>query len=89
MNHALEHLRGHDNGLVGTDGLVDQATLDAGNEFLSHFDAQVAAGNHDAVGSFKNFVDVVHTFLVLDFGNDADVAVVFVKNSAHFVHIFL
>ena len=73
VDHALEHLRGHDDGLVGADGLVHESALDARDALLGHFDAQVAAGHHDAVGRFEDFVDVVHALLVLDFRNDADV----------------
>ena len=45
------------------------------------FDTQVATGYHNAVGHFENLVDIVHTFLVLNLGNDSDVAVVGIEDS--------
>ena len=83
VNHALQHLCGYDDGLVRTNRLVDQQTLDAGDTFLRHLDAQVAAGHHDAVGRLENFLNVVHPFLILYFCNDADVAVLLVEQTAH------
>ena len=83
----MEHLRGNDNRLLGKDTFANQQTLDARNTFLWNFDTQVATGYHNAVGHFENLVDIVHTFLVLNLGNDSDVAVVGIEDSLYIQNI--
>ena len=86
-NHGMKHLRGNDNRLLGKDTFANQQTLDARNTFLRNFDTQVATGYHNAVGHFENLVDIVHTFLVLNLGNDSDVAVVGIEDSLYIQNI--
>ena len=74
---------------MGSDGLVHESPLDARDAFLRHFDAQVAACHHDAVGRLQYLVDVVHSFLVLDFRDDADVAAGSVEQMANFGNVLL
>lgn len=50
-----------------------------GDLLLGHFDAQVATGNHNAVGHLQDLVDLVYPFLVLDLRNDLDRALVLVE----------
>ena len=50
-------------------------------------DAQVAAGDHDGVGSGQDAVDVIDALAVLDLGDDADVGVVLVQQVADVVDV--
>ena len=36
------------------------------------FNAQIASGDHDAVGNFQDLIEVIETFLVFDLGDDLD-----------------
>ena len=61
--------------------------------FSRNFYAEVAAGNHQAVGNLKNFIQVVDALLVLDLGDDLDVACIVplkqltdFQNVARFAH---
>ena len=83
----MKHLCGNNHRLLGKNTLADEHTLDARNTFLRNFDTQVATGYHNAVGHFENLVDIVHTFLVLNLGNDSDVAVVGIENSLYIQNI--
>ena len=89
VDHRVQHLGGHDDRFLGQDALLDEDALDAGDAFLGHFNAQVATGHHDAVGHFEDFVDVVHAFLILNLGNDFDVAAVGVQDFADVEHVLL
>ena len=42
----------------------------------SHFDAEIAASDHDSVGSFENFFEMVDGLRLFEFGDDGQVAVV-------------
>ena len=48
---------------------------------------QVAAGDHDGVGSGQDAVDVIDALAVLDLGDDADVGVVLVQQVADVVDV--
>lgn len=48
---------------------------------------RVAAGYHNAVGHFENLVDIVYAFLVLNLGDDSDVAVVSVEDGFYIKNI--
>ena len=50
---------------------MDQILLDGGNLFKGDLHAHVAPGNHDAVRSLQDLVDVFHALQILDLGNDA------------------
>ena len=83
LDHRIEHLRGDDHGTLGADTLLDDTPLRVGNHLGGKLHAQVAAGDHDAVGSLDDLVDVVQSLLVLDFRDDLDVAAVGVENILH------
>ena len=61
----MEHLSGYDDGLLGSHTLADYAALYAWNTLNGHFYAEVASGNHYAIGGFDDLVDVVNSLLVL------------------------
>ncbi len=71
FHHALEHLRGRDDGLGRLHALADEPLLGAGHLFHRHLDAKVAPRHHDSVHDLQNLVDVVDGLGLLDLSNDA------------------
>ena len=71
--HGVEHLRSGDNGLVGRVALGDDLLLDVRNELGLDLNAQVATGDHDAVGSLENLVEVLDAQGALDLREDRHV----------------
>ena len=86
-DHAVQHLGSGDDGLAEGEGAVDDALLDAGQLSEVDLDAQVAAGDHDGVGSGQDAVDVIDALAVLDLGDDADLGVVLVQQVADVVDV--
>ena len=73
VDHRLEHLRGGDDGLAVLGGAADDVLLD-GRDFLRrNFDAEVAAGDHDAVGDFEDGVEVLDGLRLFELGDDPGV----------------
>ena len=46
------------------------------NFFRRHFDAEIAAGDHDSVGGFENFFQMIDGLRLFELGDDGDVAAV-------------
>ncbi len=67
--------------------LTDEHTLDAGNTFLRNFDTQVTTSYHHTVSYFQNFIDIINAFLILNLGNNTDVAVMSVQNFLYIENI--
>ena len=82
VHHGIQHLRGGDADLARAHRAVDQMLLDGGDLGVVDLDAHIAAGDHDAVGHGQDLVDVVDALTVLDLGDDAHRAVVFVQQVA-------
>ena len=89
LYHGVQHLRSHDDRLLGEDALLDDHALDAGDALSWNLDAEIAAGNHDAVAVLDNLVDVVHTFLILNLRDDLDVGVCSIEDVLHLAEVFL
>ena len=70
LDHALEHVRGDDDGLADAEAEFDGLALDDGQLLVRALDAEVAARDHDAVGFADNFLEVLHRLLVFDLGDD-------------------
>ena len=87
VDHGVEHLRSHDDGLLLHHTFVNNLALNAGNTLDGHFDAEVAARNHHTVGRIDDLIDVVHAFLVLNLRDDLDVAAVCVENVLNSLHV--
>ena len=87
-NHALKHLRSHDNGLMGADAGCNYAALNARDVFLRHFNTQIATSHHHAVGYFQNFFYIVYALLVLNFGDDFNIALLLFEYLANFQDVF-
>ena len=88
LDHRVEHLRGHDDGLLRLNALADEHALDERDALNGHLDAEVATSHHDAVYAVKYLVNVVDALLVLNLGNDLDWAVVCVEDVLNLLDIF-
>ena len=75
LDHGLEHLGGGDDGLAVLGGAADDVLLDGGDFFGRDFDAEVAAGDHDAVGDFEDGVEVLDGLGLFELGDDPGVGV--------------
>ena len=80
--HRFQHLRRRNDRLAGCLAFVNEHLLQRRHFFCRHFDAQIAAGYHDAVAHLDDFVDIVNGSLTFDLGNDLHRAVVFFQNLA-------
>ena len=86
-DHAFEQVRGDDDRLDRGEAEVDRAALDDGQFLVGHLDAEIAARDHDAVGDGDDLLEILHRELVLDLGDDADVAVAFANLGAEQQHV--
>src|SRR5437879_3591994 len=76
FDHRLEHLGGGDDGLAPGGGATDHVLLYHRDFFGRHFDAEIAAGDHDSVGGFEDFFQMIDGLRLFEFGNDRDIALV-------------
>ena len=72
-DHGIKHLSCRDNRLVRRIALLDDGLLDVRNLSCRNLDAQITTGNHDAVGSGKNFIKVLDAKDGLNLGEDLNV----------------
>ena len=73
-DHALEHFGRGDDALAEHAALGDEVFLDGGQLRERHLDAEVAAGDHDALADGADLVDVIHAGLVLDLRDHVNVS---------------
>ena len=86
-DHRVEHLGRGDDGLIGLVALLDDLLLDGGAHLGRHLDAQVAAGDHDAVGLLQDVIEVVDGHGAFDLREDVDVlAAVLIAQLADLAH---
>ena len=71
-DHGLEHLSGGDNEPAFPAGAADDGFLDPRHLFERHFDAEIAAGNHDAISHTENWLDVLPPFGLFDLGHNGN-----------------
>ena len=83
----MKHLRGNNHRFLCQNTFTDQDALDTRNTFLRNLNAQVTTSNHNAIGNFKNLVNIVHTFLVLNLGNDFNVTAMSIQNSPYIKNV--
>ena len=87
-DHGVQHLGGGDDVLACPDGGLDHPLLEDGHLVGGDLHAQIAPGNHDAVGGGDDAVQIVHALPVLDFGDDADgLSAALVEESADLRHV--
>ena len=80
VNHALQHLRSGDNRLARLIAACDDILLYQRHILGRNLYAQVASGNHNAVRYADNFIDMLHTGFVFDFGDNPDRRACFLKH---------
>ena len=73
-DHAFEHLGGDDHGSEGAVAGVDDAALEDGHFGCANFDAEVAAGDHCAIGGVDDFGEGLEGDGGFDFGDEGNVA---------------
>ena len=74
LDHGFEHLGGDDDGQEGASGGFDDAPLEDGNLGRPGFDAEVAAGDHDAIGDGDDLLQFVDGGEGFDLGDEGDFA---------------
>ena len=73
LDHGLEHLGRGDDWLAVLGCATDDVLLDGGDFFGWDFDAEVSAGDHDAVGDLQDGVEVLDGLWLFEFGDDPGV----------------
>ena len=71
-DHGAEELCGDGGPFATEDGASEDFFLESGDLFEGDFDAQVAAGDHDAVGGVEDLVEVFEDGGEFEFGHDGD-----------------
>src|SRR5262249_48638199 len=84
---GLEHLGRDDDGLAGLATAGGEALLKQGDLPDVHFHAEIAAGDHDAVGERDQFFDVLDCLDFFNFHDRAGVAAVCVEDAAEFAQV--
>ena len=80
LDHRLEHLGGDDDGLGAAPGDLAGALLDERHLLERHLDAEVAAGDHDAVEGADDLVEVLDRLRLLDLRDDGEPAALLVHD---------
>ena len=88
LDHGFEHLRGSDDGLGVLGGAADDVLLNGGDFFRRNFDAEVAAGHHDAVGDLQDGVEMLDGLRLFELGDDPGIAAECGYAIAHQGYIF-
>ena len=88
-DHRIQHLCSCDNRHITLIAFFYDHLLDV-RYFLSRdLYAQISSGYHDTVRSFNDFINIFHTFSILNFGNDRNMlCVIFLKNFTDFFNAF-
>ena len=88
-DHRVQHLRSCDNRHITFIAFFYDHFLDMGYFLSRDFYAQIPSGYHDAIGSFYDFINILHTFSILDLCNNRNMlCVVFLKNFPDFFNAF-
>lgn len=82
VGHGLEHLCGANDGLASDVALGDHHLLSDEDLGRWNFDTKISTGDHDTISLLEDLVEVVHTLLVLNLGNDLDVLAILAENLA-------
>ncbi len=75
-NHRFQHLRRGNDRNAACVGKIDDTLLNRRHPFERHFDAQIAARNHDHVGNGKNIFDILDRFRFFDLGDNGSCRIV-------------
>ncbi|MNZ91000.1 hypothetical protein D3C78_1099730 [compost metagenome] len=86
--HGIKHLSCCDNWFTSNVTFFDHTFLSERNIFSWNFNTKVTTRHHQAIGNFKNFIEVIDTLLVFDFRNNLNVcSIVFFKQLTNFKNI--
>ena len=80
--HGIQHLGCRDADFAHLHGMVNQVLLDGRDFGIVNFNAHIAAGNHNAIGNAQDLINIINAFLVLNFGNDADIGIMLIQQVA-------
>ena len=83
VHHAFQHLGGSDNGLARLVAAGNNLLLHNGHILSGNFHAQITAGHHHSVGHINNLINIFHTGLILNFGDDAHMIAIFLQHLAN------
>ena len=72
VDHGFQHFRGGNHALAQHAGLGDHVLLNGGQFFVGDFYPQIAPGHHYAVAMGADFLQMIHTGAVFDFGDEID-----------------
>ena len=70
------------------DSLLIELLLNRRNALCLYLDAKVATGYHNAVCVVEDFVDIVHTLLIFNLGDNLYLRFCLVENLLYANHIF-
>ena len=70
VDHALEHVRGDDDGPAHAQTGLDHSPLNNGQLLIRTFDPQIAPRHHDAVRFADDFIEIDDRFLTFNLGDD-------------------
>ena len=85
--HRVQHLCRYDYRFLGLYTFFNQSSLYAGDFFLGNFYSQIASRDHYPISGFEYLVDIIHTLLILYFGDNLDRAFVLVEYSLYIENI--
>ena len=70
LRHRIEHLCSSDDGHERIACVRDDLLLHNWHFFGAHFNAEIAASDHDAIGDSQNFIEIIDRFGFFDLGDE-------------------
>ena len=70
LDHAFQHLRGHDDWLSGIAGDPHNLALDQRDFFRREFHTEIAAGNHYGVCGGNNAIQIINRSRLFELGHN-------------------
>ena len=83
----MKHLGSHNNWLLSLHTLGDDSALNTRNLLDWHLNTQITTGNHDAVASINDFINIIYTLLVFNLRNNLDITVVSIQDVLNSLYI--
>ena len=74
-NHRIKHLCCCNNWLTSKIALLNQHLLNSWNLLCWNLNTHITSSYHDTISKFKNLIDIVDTFLVLDLSNNLHIGI--------------
>ena len=89
LNHRVQHLCGNNHGLLTFNTFLNNISLNLRDFFRLDLDSQITAGNHHPVSIIQNLVNIIHSLLILNLGNNLDFTSPGIQNSLYCHNILL